>query len=89
MAAQGSDSSTERNAMGSSIRSAEDSVYLNVQRTDYYIAPSRLKLECDSASGSDVTFWRELDGVTEQVTVAGAVRRNRGGQKERNKEKRV
>ena len=59
--------------MGSSTRSAEDAVYLNVQRTDYYIAPSQLKIECDSASGIDVTFWRELNGHTEQITVAGSV----------------
>ena len=82
--AAGSDSST---AMGSSIRSVEDAVYLNVQRTDYYIAPSQLKLECDSASGGDVSFWREQNGLTEEITVAGSVsggrQRERGGGEER------
>ena len=76
--AAGSDSST---AMGSSIRSVEDAVYLNVQRTDYYIAPSQLKLECDSASGGDVSFWREQNGLTEQITVAGSVSGGREGEK--------
>ena len=59
-------------SVGSSTRSVDDSVYLHVRRIDYYTGPSQVILECDSYSG-DVKFWRELDGLTEQVIVAGDV----------------
>ena len=59
--------------MDSSTRSVDDSVFLHVRRIDFFTGPSQLTLECDSGASGNVKFWRELNGLTEQVTVTGDV----------------
>ena len=72
--------------MGSSTRSVEDSVFLHVTRVDFFTGPSRLTLECDGGSSGAFVFWRELNGLTEQVTVSGSVREKERERGERGRE---